>query len=153
MIGKNPEAVDEWGFSNQPALKDFYLEIVAKTVDACSGLDRYGVLVRAPDTNKGYVYGFSCDGRYRLYQWDGKNYQAIQEWKASGLITAGPGQTNRLGIWMKGDTIRLYANRKLLAEFKDDTYNEGRFGLFIGSGETKDFQVDVDEVDYWKLGE
>lgn len=153
MISLNAGGGEEWGLSNRPAMTDYYLEATFQTGDSCSGLDRYGVLVRAPDPNRGYVYGFSCDGRYRIYKWDGENYAPIQEWKSSPHIKAGTNQTNRLGIWLQGNTIRLYANGKLLAEFTDSTFDEGRFGLFIGSTNTDDFIVYVEEVSYWILGD
>lgn len=142
---------EEWGLSNRPGAADFYLEVTYKTGEACSGLDRYGLLARAPDPNSGYVLSFSCDGRYRLYKWDGKNYNALQEWKASPYIQKGPDQTNRIGFWAKGTTLKLYANGKLLAEFEDDTYDEGRFGLLIGASKTEDLVVYVEEVNFWKL--
>ena len=99
----------------------------------------------------GYVFEFSCDGRYRLYKWDGEKYDAIQEWKSSAFITGGSDQTNVLGIWLKDKAIRLYANGKLLAEFEDDKFDEGRFGLVIGADQTEGFTVYVDEVAYWTL--
>jgi hypothetical protein len=153
MKAKSTSAPEEWGLSNKPAIKNFFLEARFKTGGTCDGLDRYGVLVRAPDPNKGYVFEFSCDGRFRIYKWDGENYKAIQEWKASSSIFAGSDQNNRLGIWMKGKTIRLYANGQLLGEYEDDTYDEGRFGLVIGADQTEDFTVSVDEVSYWILSD
>jgi hypothetical protein len=140
---------DNWGLSIRPAIEDFYLEITARTGAVCSGLDDYGVLIRAPDKDQGYVYGFSCNGRYRIYKWDGENYTGLQAWRASPHILSGPNQTNRLGIWAEGDTFKLYANGKFLTEVSDDEYEEGRFGLFIGSSETAHFKVYVEEVAYW----
>jgi hypothetical protein len=149
MESINAGTIDEWGLSNRPALEDFYLEITARTGDVCSGLDRYGVLIRAPDASQGYVYGFSCNGRYRIYKWDGETYTGLREWTASPHILSGPNQTNRLGIWAAGDTFRLYANGKFLTEVSDDEYEEGRFGLFIGSTDTDHFKVYVEEAAYW----
>lgn len=144
---------DNWGLCIRPGIEDFYLEITVKTGNVCSGLDDYGVLIRAPDKDQGYVYGFSCNGRYRIYIWDGETYTGLQAWRASSHILSGPNQTNRLGIWAEGDTFKLYANGKFLAEVSDDTYSEGRFGLFIGSAETAHFKVYVEEVAYWLIGE
>jgi len=144
---------DQWGLSNRPKLTDFYLEITARTGDECSGLDRYGVLIRAPDSSQGYVYGFSCSGRYRIYKWDGENYTGLQEWTNTPHIQSGPNQTNRLGIWAEGDTFKLYANGQLLAEVTDSEFSEGRFGLFIGSSNTDNLKVFVEEAAYWVIGE
>ncbi len=151
MTSSETGGADEWGLSNQPSMEDYYLELTFKTGETCSGLDRYGVLVRAEKPTEGYVFGFSCDGRYRLYAWDGENYTGLQEWKSSAHILAGPNQTNKLGIWLEGDTIRLYANGKLLAELEDDSFSEGRFGVFISSAQTKDLVIYVEEAAYWNL--
>jgi hypothetical protein len=151
MVSRGTDTMDEWGLSNRPKLDDFYLEIIATTGEECSGLDRYGVLVRAPDATKGYVFGFSCAGSYRLYLWDGENYTGLQDWASSPHILSGPNQTNRLGIMADGNSFKLYANGKLLTEVIDSTYAEGRFGLFIGSINTVDFTVSVEEVAYWLL--
>lgn len=151
MRSKSTDKPEEWGLSSKPEMKNYFLQATFKTGKDCAGLDRYGVLVRAPDPSMGYVFEFSCDGRYRLYKWDGEKYDAIQEWKSSAFITGGSDQTNVLGIWLKDKTIRLYANGKLLAEFEDDKFDEGRFGLVIGADQTEGFTVYVDEVAYWTL--
>lgn len=153
MKAFNASQEDEWGLSTKPALKNFFLEAIFITGDKCSGLDRYGVLVRSPDTKSGYVFGFSCDGRYRLYKWDGENYIALQGWMQASSILTGPNQTNRLGFYAQGSSIKVYANGKLLAEFADSTYDEGRFGLFIGSANTENLEIFVDEISYWILNE
>jgi hypothetical protein len=150
MTAKSPGA-DEWGLSNKPSMNDYYLQATFITGSACSGKDLYGLLARAPDPNQGYVLEFSCDGYYRLYKWDGKNYNALQEWKASSVIKSGPNQTNIMGIWMKGSTLIVYGNGYKLAQFADGTFNHGQFGLVIGSAQTNNLTVYVDEVAYWDL--
>jgi hypothetical protein len=142
---------DEWGLSNQPSMEDYYLQATFITGDNCSGLDKYGLLGRSPDPDKGYVFELSCDGRYRLYQWDGKNYTPLQEWTAASSIKAGANQTNIMGIWMKDDTIILYANGYKFAEFTDTSFDQGQFGLVIGSSNTDNLTVSVDLVEYWKF--
>lgn len=142
---------DEWGMSSYPNIKDFFLEILFKTGPACGSLDRYGILFRAPDFSRGYVAGFSCDGRYRLYLWDGMSYLALQEWKSSSLIHTGPNQTNRMGVWANGQTIKLYANGQLIKEFNSTTYTEGGFGLTVSSAQTENFTVAVDDIKFWEL--
>ena len=151
MTVLEPDHGDEWGLSSRPELENFYLQATFITGDTCADADRYGVLVRSPDPNQGYVYGFSCSGRYRIYAWDGETYRPIQEWRTTSAIKAGANQTNILGIWMVGDTIRLYANGQLLGEYSDDEFDSGRFGLFIGSPDTDNFTVYVDEVSTWDL--
>jgi len=142
---------DIWGLSSYGPLSDLYLEAVFRIGDSCAGLDRYGVIVRAPDPSGGYVFGFSCDGRFRLYSWDGETYQSLQPWTNNDAIRVGAGQTNRMGIWLRGNQIKLYANDQLLAEVTDDRFAQGYFGLFISAAETAGFQVTVEKVSYWEL--
>ncbi len=151
MTSKTPGSMDEWGLSQREAVDDFYLEVDFRTGEACTGLDRYGVLVRAPQPDRGYVFGFSCNGQFRLYKWDGSTYTGLQEWAPSPAIHTGPGQKNTLGIWVKGNRFKLYANGQLLASLQDDGYTSGQFGLFIASSETPKFKVNVEEVRFWNL--
>jgi hypothetical protein len=153
MTSTNPGGGEEWGLSNKPSMKDYYLQATFITGSDCSGLDRYGLLARAPDPDKGYVFEFSCDGHYRLYTWDGKNYSALQEWHTAAPIHTGPNQTNIMGIWMKGKTLRLYANGYKLAEFTDSTFDHGQFGLVIGSINTHNLTINVDQVAYWQFNQ
>lgn len=151
MTSITPGNSEEWGVSDQPSLKDYYLQATFNAGSACSGLDKYGLLARAPSVDSGYVFEFSCDGHYRLYKWDGEHYNALQEWTSSASIVTGPNQTNVMGIYMKGTDIRLYANGHKIAEFTDSTYDHGQFGLVIGSVNTNNFTVNVDQVAYWDL--
>ena len=142
---------DEWGMATVPKLGDFYLEIEFETGDQCSGLDRYGVIIRAPEPNKGYIFEFSCDGHYRFYKWDGSNYVSMLEWAASTAINPGSNQTNRLGVSATGEVFKLYANDKYLNETADSDYDSGKFGLVIGSANTDNLKVYVDAASYWLI--
>ena len=149
MHGLNPGMVDSWALSSYPALGDAFIEGTFITGNPCSGLDRYGMIVRAPDTDRGVVVEFSCDGRYRVYIWDGANYTGLQNWTHGAAIAGGPNKTNRLGIWLQGNTVKVYANRVLLGTVSQNKYASGRFGLVIASKNTTDFTVSVDKVEYW----
>jgi hypothetical protein len=151
MKSINAGGLEEWGLSGRPALEDFYFEIRVTTGEKCEGRDRYGVIVRAEDPQHGYVYGFSCNGQYRLYIWDDGEFTGLKNWTTATEIQSGPEQTNRLGIQFDGTEIKLYANGKLLTTVSDDTFSKGRFGLFIASGPSANFEVYVEEAAYWLL--
>lgn len=153
MTSINPGESEEWGLSDQPSMDDYYLQATFITGNTCSGLDKYGLLARAPDQDQGYVFEFSCDGHYRLYTWDGEHYNALQEWRSSGSILSGANQTNVMGIYLKGTDIRLYANGHKLAEFTDSTFDHGQFGLVVGAVNTHNLTVYVDQVAYWDLSQ
>ena len=147
MVGKNPESWDGWSITSA-YLSDFYIEMEAET-SSCSGLDRYGLIIRAPDLNHGYLIGFSCNGRYSVRLWDGEKFKTIKDWTASSHIQSGSNQTNRLGILAEGSTISIYANDIFLAEVTSSTYVEGRYGVFVASASTNNFKASVESVSYW----
>ena len=152
MTAFNPDSWDGWMLS-WPVLSDFYLEMTATSGD-CSGLDRYGLVFRSvkSDTDYvGYLFGITCDGRYSLRRWNGEKFIPIIDWTADEHIRSGLNQTNRIGVYAQGDRISLYANSELLEEVRDSTHEEGKFGVFVGSVNTSDFIVRVDEIDYWEL--
>jgi hypothetical protein len=139
-----------------PDLTDFYLEAFFKTASACSGKDRYGLVVRTTRDEGGnysnyYIFGISCDGSYYLSKSIINEQTSLIDWTSNSAIKAGPEQINNLAIRMEGDRIVLFANGVRLAEITDDTYADGKFGLFIGSSNTTDFTVEVDDMAYWNL--
>ena len=79
------------------------------------------------------------------------SYTAIQYLGSEGFPVAVDDQTNQVGVWAEGDTLRVYINGDIVAEFTDDTYTRGLFGLLIRSEFTNDFTVAVDEMSYWTL--
>jgi hypothetical protein len=145
--------VDGWTVS-WPKPQDFYIELTATTGD-CSGMDRYGIIVRVPEKfDQGYLFGFTCDGKYSLRYWDpeAEKYQSIIGWTDSQYINAGSDQTNRLGLKVEGNHFTLYANGHLLDKASDDRLeDEGRFGPWIGHTNTDEFTIYISEIAYWDL--
>ena len=134
---------DSWMITQQYPT-DFYIEVTAAPED-CGYLDRYGLIVRAPDANQVYLYGFTCDGKYSLRVWTGEKYYYPVQWTLNKNILNGPGQTNRLGLLVEGNKFSLYANGKFLTAIEDDTYTEGGIGLFVGAVKTAGFTVYFDK--------
>lgn len=149
MIAQNNDKYEGWMITSA-LVEDVYLEASVTTGD-CSGLDRYGLLVRAPDATQGYLFGFTCDGRYAIRIWNGQGFTMLTEWKTSEHILKGPEQTNLIGVKALGDQLSLFANGKLLAEVTDSTYTSGSFGVFIGAFLTPGFSVEIPEIAYWIL--
>jgi hypothetical protein len=144
--------VDGWTLT-WPKYVNFYIEMTAATGD-CSGMDHYGLIVRVPASyDRGYLVGFTCDGRYSLRIWDptGKKYIDVIKWKHSDEINAGSNQTNRMGLMVEGDTFTLYANGHLLSSATNSRFDEGYFGPFIGHTETDDFTIYIKEIAAWEL--
>jgi hypothetical protein len=148
MQARSSENRDSW-LVTVPKPVDYYLEAVATPYD-CSGLDRYGVILRT-DAQEGYLFGFSCDGQFSLRKWDGEQFTALIDWTSNPYIRAGAGQTNRLGVWVEGDTFRMYANGYVLGVANDDSYATGKFGVFFGTSGNEAYYAEMDEIAYWDL--
>lgn len=148
MLSKKAESRDSWMLS-WPNPEDFYIEMTAAT-EECSGLDRYG-LIFLSDSDSGYLYGLSCDGRYSFRTWDGERFSILIDWTESAHILTQEGEINRLGVLAEGNQFRLYVNGMLVDETADNTYREGSFGVFVGSPNTENFRVVVSQFSYWEL--
>lgn len=152
MRAFNPVGWDGW-MVTRPALEDFYIEMTG-SFKACSGLDRYGLLVRAtkPETGfVGYLLGISCDGRYSLREWNGSSFTPLINWTDSQHLKSGANEVNRFGLWAEGNNLVVYANGYQLGEIREGRHSSGRFGVFVGSINSVDLTVEVDEVAYWIL--
>ena len=132
---------------------NLYIEGTFRT-EACTGKDLYGIMFRVPirsEADRGYFFGVSCDGQYKVSLWDGKNSKAetLVWFKTSDVILTGSNQTNRLGVMTKGNYMRFYINGYLVEEYTDDTFPGGFFGVFIKPGGTDDFTYRLEEMSYW----
>jgi hypothetical protein len=148
MQTKPGESRDSW-LLTWPDPADYYLEATTQT-ESCSGLDRYGIIFRT-NASEGYLYGFTCDGEYSLRKWDGEQFTALIDWTYSSYILSGEGQINRMGLIVEGSQYKMYANDYYLGQAEDNAYDEGGFGLFVGSKNGESFIVSVDEIAYWEL--
>lgn len=146
MTAKLAENWDSWIIS-KTTLGDFYMELAA-VAGECDGLDRYGMIVRTPNFNSGYLYGISCDGRYSLRKWDGKTFTNLLDWTTSPSLRKGS-SPNRIGLMAKGSELTLYANGMQLNKVEDEEFLFGAFGLFIAAKTTPGFEVKVSEMSYW----
>jgi hypothetical protein len=144
--------VDGWTLT-WPIVTDFYIEMTATTGD-CSGMDRYGLIVRVPKSfDRGYLYGFTCDGKYSLRIWDPakKQYTYLINWTHSDEIMAGSNKTNRIGLMARGEKFTLYANGVEIDSATDSRFDKGQFGPYIGHANTEDFTIYIKEIAYWDL--
>jgi hypothetical protein len=146
--------IDGWRLTTD-RLANAYLEMTVNT-GSCLPKDRYGLIVRVPSTaeaNRGYMVGFTCDGKYAIRKWDGpaNSMTNFINWKTNAAIAAGANKTNRLGIMMQGNKLSLYANGVLLGEIQDNSWLQGSYGIFAGAHESSNFTLKVDEINTWTL--
>ena len=134
-----------------PDARSFYLEVLTHTPPTCSGKDRYGLVVRAPDPSHGYRLEISCDGQYRMLEFDENGSQVIVAWATSEYLLAGPNQINRIGVWSEDAVLAIHLNGARVAGFPHETYPRGRFGLTITAEETGNFTVSFDNLAMWSF--
>ena len=154
-------SVAGWRLPQTTAATDIYIEMTVKTGE-CAGEDNYGIMFRIPvffEADRGYLFSVSCDGRYRLIKWDGKEGETglgtwMVNWKTDTHINAGANQTNRIGVLTVDDHFYLYANgyrlnQTFMIQDMKDPYPGGNFGIFVTSKATENFTIYVDEMSYW----
>ena len=140
-----------WSFSSLE-LEDFYFEISVKMPDNCQGTDRGGIIFGTPigETDQGINYQISCDGRYRLFIYDGIETTTLINWTSSDEIDGGPGKTNRIGVMHRGQKITLYINGMLVEQISDDTYvGKSRIGINMGVDNHNNVTITFDDAAYW----
>ena len=153
MTAKGLEGIVCWEVS-WPQIKDFYNEITIDMPEQCQPDDRFGLLFRAPDNNRGYLYGLTCDGRYTMTMWDGETTTVIVEPTSSEAINTGPEAVNRIGVVAYGGNYFLYANGVFLTEAQDFTFTqEGLLGLYVRASTDQSFVVEYDNLGVWVLND
>ena len=131
--------------------KDFYVEVDVTTGPECAGRDRYGLLLRAPDTTQGLILNVACDGYFRFSKYDTTEYSPYIQWTYTDAIKQGPNQLNRIGVDLKGQNFDVYINGVYVGSAKTTKYvNSGRIGFVIGSAESDNFTVRFDNLKVWK---
>lgn len=141
-----------WALVPQLLTTKFYVEMTATFGNACKGADRFGLMLSpVSSADKGYLFGVSCEGKYVVWKWDGTRMTTLVNWKTSDQIVSGAGKTNRIGLWVDGNKLSLYANDSLLTELTDISYEKLYFGVFVGAPETDGFTVRVSNLNYWSL--
>ena len=134
-----------------PSPDNVYIE--AKYISQnCFGNDQFGITFRAPDYSSGYGYyfGITCDGNFNLYRRDdGAGKTILLPLTPSPFIRSGSGQQNTLGVWMRSNNIKLFANGKLLQDISDLQYIlGGHFGPYI-MGYSGSNSISLDDIAYW----
>lgn len=163
MTNVNEDRENGWRLGIVEGATHMYTEMTVTTGDVCAGKDNYGIIFRVPirtEAVRGYVFTVSCDGHYRLWEWDGRadnfkgKYETLISWTFTGAINPGPGQTNRVGVMLQDDLMQLYINGVLMDQKRDDTFKGGFFGISVDPGfdtATADFTIYVDDMSYWQI--
>jgi hypothetical protein len=115
-----------------PDLRDFYLEVTASPA-LCVGLDEYGIMLRFASEGDYYRYSFSCDGQVRLDRIYRSGAAALVDWVPGAGVPPGAPSSVRMGVWVRGDEMLLFADGLEQFTVSDPLIPEGRIGLFARS--------------------
>ncbi|MEW6569373.1 MAG: hypothetical protein AB1449_14660 [Chloroflexota bacterium] len=131
---------------------NLYAEVSA-TIGACSGKDGYGLAVRVggPNLDSGYSLEFSCDGSYRLREFNAGFVRLLRDWTAAEAILPGPNTANRIGLLARNQTLVAVANGVVIGQVDGAQFGVGTFGLFASAEETPDVTVYFDDFALWFL--
>jgi hypothetical protein len=117
-------------------LTDFYLEITANPV-LCRGEDTYGVLFREIAGSSYYRLLLNCNGLLRLERISYSDILILQKWQGSDQLAPGSPLTVRVGLWVRGSTLRVFLNGSFQFEVSDVRFPSGGIGVFaISKGTT-----------------
>jgi len=141
-----------WEFS-WPLLENFYLETMVEMPQTCQPQDRFGMIIRSPDNNQGYLYGYTCDGQFTLTAWDGEETTTVLiPQTPTSAIDVNPGAKNRMGLFASGADFYLYANGLFLGQTQDITYlDPGKIGYYVRAATEEPFTVAYDYLKVWVL--
>jgi hypothetical protein len=154
VTGKHQD-FDTWWFSSS-TLGDMYVEMTINTGD-CKEDDAYGIILRGAPSGEpahGYIAGFTCDGKYfvrRLDTTDPYIVASLFTPANNDYIIRGSGKTSVLGFLAVKNEFTLYSNGYEVAYFTDETYDIGRYGVFIKAGPTENYSYTVSRIRVWDL--
>ncbi len=152
LTSKTSTGWQGWRISGKEA-GNAYIEATITTA-SCSGGDTYGLILRAPDytSGHGYYLELTCSGKYALSVWDSSSSRKLVDFTDTSFINSGPNQTNRIGIWMQDNTLKLFANGSPLTELTDNSITaSGHLGFFIAAYQTPGFTYSVSDLSLWNL--
>ncbi|MBI2976049.1 MAG: hypothetical protein HYY33_03770 [Chloroflexi bacterium] len=151
LVSIDPENV-EWTFNGR---KTANIYLTAKTVvpdTKCKAGDHWGVIFRYRDNANFYMFGVSCDGKYRLAKRVDGVFEVMVDLTDSNAILK-LGQNNTVGVRAVGDQISMYANDQYLATVNDGSFAEGLVGMYVWSRLTPGLTVVFDDVTVYLINQ
>lgn len=131
-------------------LTDFYLEVTAAT-SLCSGMDEYGLVLRAASPSDFYRFSLSCDGQLRVDLIRGGTASSPLSWTASaGVPRNSPGNV-RIGVWADGNSMHLFLNDAYQASVNSSQLPGGTIGFFARSAGQNAVTVNFSDLIVWAV--
>lgn len=129
---------------------DFALEVVAQPVAApASGYYGYGLVYRAQDPGRYYVFAVGGDGYYALLRVEGDEETSLVPWQQFPHIRRGL-EFNRLRVTCGGAVCELAINDEWAATIEEPMWLSGDIGLAV-MGYDGPVTVEFTSARLWQL--
>ena len=137
-------------FRGSPELKDFYLEMNALP-SLCRAGDTYGLLFRAASAGDFYRLMVGCDGRLRMERVKGGKYIILTDWQVSGQVLPGGLIAAKLGLWVRGEEMRVFVNDVYHFTVRDPVFPTGTLGVFARAGGDSPLTISFSKLSVYSL--
>ncbi len=127
---------------------DFVLEVDARAVEGPDG--EYGVIFRQADKDKFYIFKLRMNGRYSISKYLGNKWIILKSWDTSPYIKEA-NDTNHLKIVADGGKFTVYVNGRGITSVLDDSFSQGKVGVFAATIEAPNVHVAFDNFKVWAL--
>jgi len=138
-----------------PLIQDYYYQSEVVMPAECNASDRMGLFFRAPDNDRGFLFGIQCDGKYSLSSWDGETTNVFVAPTDNTIVSTAPESINVIGVLVDGATMSIYANGQFLAQVQNVGFTDsGKIGYFVRAAvEGEGFVVQYDNLSVWLLNQ
>jgi len=129
-----------WNSLNRD-LSDFQVTVTAYPQPGVTGYN-YGFIFRKENNQNLYLARVSLDGKYALHRYlDGKKTEIVP-WTRSDAIQT---DVNVLELVCVGSKLNFTVNDTLVFVKEDDSIARGDLGLYVGTGDTPNAEVQFDD--------
>ena len=85
-------------------------------------------------------------------KWNSSSQSFVLALNPNSNIIQGLNQTNKLGVYLKENSIRLFLNGKQVFETTDATFQTTtNMGVFVAAVSTPGFTVEMSNIQMWKV--
>lgn len=151
LVSKQVENI-EWTFNGRKTGNIYLTGTAVVPNTKCKAGDYWGLVFRYKDNANFYVFGVSCDGKYKMLKLvDGLPETVVDFTDSTAILKLG--QKNVLGVRAVGDQISLYANDQFLTTVTDGTFAEGLIGMYVRALLTPNLTVVFDDITVYSINQ
>jgi S1-C subfamily serine protease len=128
-------------------MQDLAVSVDTRIIDPTGGGD-YGVICRYQDEKNFYGLEVSEDGYYSVWKMENDEFKTISDWAFSDQIPAD--RPFKIQAVCADNHLMLGVDGNLLADVTDDSFQNGKYGLVVGTYEKGGLTVAFDNFTVYK---